>query len=114
MTTRHSLNRSQVVLTLYASDNIHSHEEQEEEHDPEMPENTIPSGIADMMISNNPDFAGATWEPYANQKPWTLKVENGRAVVYVKFRDAAGNESDVAVDVIYAEVKVYLPIILKQ
>ncbi len=106
-------NSTQVVLTLYASDNLDSHEEQEEKDDPAIPENTIPSGVAEMMISNRPDFMGAEWEPYVNQKPWTLDVKNGRAVVYVKFRDYAGNESDVAVDVIYAEVKIYLPIIMK-
>lgn len=106
-------NSARVRLTLYASDNPHSHEEQEEEHDPAIPENTIPSGVADMMISNNPDFAGAVWEPYVNEKEWVVRVAHGRAVVYVKFRDQAGNESDVAVDVIYADPMTFLPIIMR-
>ena len=104
-------NSSRVMLTLFASDNPYSLEEQEEEKDPAIPDNTIPSGVAEMMISNYPDFTGAEWEPYVNQKEWNLKVANGRAVVYVKFRDHAGNESDTAVDVIYADLHLFLPMV---
>jgi hypothetical protein len=52
------------------------------------------SGNVEMMVSNDPSFAGAVWEPLAVEKPWTLGV-TGTPVhrVYVKFRDGAGNES---------------------
>ena len=53
------------------------------------------------MISNNPALTGATWLPFTHTLPLsltlnithTLGTTNGVAVVYVKFRDAAGNVS---------------------
>lgn len=63
-----------VSLTLGASDNI---------------------GVSQMMISNSPTFAGASWEAYATSKAsWTLASGTlGTQTVYVKFRDATLNES---------------------
>lgn len=63
-----------VSLTLGASDNI---------------------GVTEMMISNSPTFAGASWEAYATSKAsWTLASGTlGTQTVYVKFRDATLNES---------------------
>lgn len=43
-----------------------------------------------MMISNSPDFAGATWEPYAAARTWTLDAGEGWKTVYVKTRDRLG------------------------
>src|SRR5215207_3166991 len=40
-----------------------------------------------MMVSNNPYFAGATWEPYNANKAWTLAPGSGWRDVYVKTRD---------------------------
>jgi Mg-chelatase subunit ChlD len=83
-----------VSLTLIASDAVD-------------PEHTVPgdevllpradsaSGVAEMMISNSGDMAGGAWEPYAPTKPWTLAQASGLATVFVKYRDAAGNESAV-------------------
>jgi len=51
-----------------------------------------------MMISNDPGFAGAEYEAYATSKSWTLPEGDGDKTVYVKFRDAYGNVSDVAND----------------
>lgn len=53
-----------------------------------------------MQISNNPDFAGAQWEPYVTEKAWTLEAGSGWRTVYVKTRDAAGRTT-LLNDVIY-------------
>ena len=44
----------------------------------------------DMMVSNSPDFEGATWEPYSRTRVWTLRSEPGPQRVYVRLRDASG------------------------
>ncbi|PWJ41991.1 hypothetical protein [Sediminitomix flava] len=46
-----------------------------------------------MMVSNNPKFEGALWEPYSDKKPWQLTDGPGLKRVFVKFKDAAGNVS---------------------
>ena len=40
-----------------------------------------------MMVSNNPRFSGAAWEPYKANKAWTLRSGTGWRTVYVKTRD---------------------------
>jgi hypothetical protein len=63
-----------VTLSVWASDNL--------------------SSVTHMMISNSPDFAGASWEPYAATKAWVLSgTAYGDKTVYARFRDAAGNVS---------------------
>ncbi|MDW8286723.1 MAG: hypothetical protein RMJ89_01500, partial [Flammeovirgaceae bacterium] len=52
----------------------------------------------EMMVSDNPDFIGAEWEPFKQNKTWTLTGEDGIKVVYVKFRSITGEESDVYKD----------------
>lgn len=42
----------------------------------------------------------AAWEPVSGAKPWTLTAVNGMGAVHVRFRDAAGNISDPATDLI--------------
>lgn len=49
--------------------------------------------VAYMMVSNTPDFKGASWEPYFDKKKWRLAADEGRQHVYVKFRDRIGNEA---------------------
>lgn len=44
----------------------------------------------EAQISNDADFAGATWRPFAPQIKWTLSSGNGTKTVYVKYRDAKG------------------------
>ena len=46
----------------------------------------------EMLISNDPGFAGAVWEPFATSKAWTL-AGSGLQFVYAQFRDSADNES---------------------
>ena len=50
-----------------------------------------------MMISNDPTFADAAWEPYASTKSWTLSEGPGLKTVYVRLKSAGGaivNSSD--------------------
>ena len=55
--------------------------------------------VTDLMVSNRGDFAGATWQPFADSLPWTLAPNgDGFATVFVKYRDAAGNESNAVTD----------------
>ena len=49
------------------------------------------SGVGGMIISNNSDFSGTEWEAFTVQKNWGLMGNT----VYVKYRDNAGNESEV-------------------
>ena len=46
----------------------------------------------DVMISNDPSFAGADWETYVPQKTWMLTDCKGPKTVYVKYRDPTGNK----------------------
>jgi hypothetical protein len=56
----------------------------------------IQSGVKEMMLSNRADFEGAMWESYQPQKWWELAPRSdGLATVFVRFRDHAGNVSDV-------------------
>jgi hypothetical protein len=67
-------------------------------------ENNVPIrlsaiGASKVMLSNTPDFAGATWQAYNTVLPsWDLGMEDGNKVVFVKFQDLAGNESEVVTD----------------
>ena len=57
------------------------------------------SGVMGMMISNNPDFDGAEWQPYDQTITWSLEPgAGGERTVYVMFRDYAmpGNTSGVS------------------
>jgi hypothetical protein len=47
----------------------------------------------EMLISNDPGFAGAVWEPFATSKSWTLAGSSGLQFVYARFRDSADNVS---------------------
>jgi len=55
---------------------------------------------SEMMISNNEDFAGAKWQPVAQQiREWQLKEDkDGPQRVFAKFKSKAGVESSVATD----------------
>lgn len=51
--------------------------------------------VTEVMISNGPNFTTASWQPYGKLVPWTLAPDpaTGNATVFVRFRDAHGNES---------------------
>jgi photosystem II stability/assembly factor-like uncharacterized protein len=55
------------------------------------------SGVSEMLISDQADFAGAEWEAYVPETNRWLR-DDGGATVYVKYRDRAGNESQVYSD----------------
>ncbi len=54
----------------------------------------------EMMISNDPYFQNATWEPYQPEKTWELEPGQGWREVYVKTRDIF-NRTMTASDIIY-------------
>lgn len=59
----------------------------------------IAIGASEMLLANTPDFAGASWIAYSPLMPnWPLRDVEGPQKVFVKFRDKAGNESDVYSD----------------
>jgi hypothetical protein len=52
-----------------------------------------------MMISNIDNFRGGRWLPYEELvSDWRLMGENGKKIVHIKFKDDAGNESEVVSD----------------
>ncbi|MCC5943448.1 MAG: hypothetical protein JJT94_00825 [Bernardetiaceae bacterium] len=60
-------------------------------------------GAVKMMIANSHLFRDAQWEPYKTTRDWTLVDEDGIKIVFVKFKDEAGNESEVA----YAQIGLF-------
>jgi hypothetical protein len=51
--------------------------------------------VNEMKISEDPFFAGASWEPYSTTKAWTLSAGYGMKTVYVQFKDSNGQLSNV-------------------
>jgi outer membrane protein assembly factor BamB len=56
--------------------------------------------ITQMIISEDPFFAGAVYEPYAATKNWTLSAGFGLKTVYAKLKTSGGTESNVFSDTI--------------
>lgn len=55
----------------------------------------------EMQVRNSvAAFKSGAWEPVTQTKDWTLSPANGTAAVFVRFRDASGNMSEPAVDMI--------------
>jgi len=52
------------------------------------------SGVGYVLISNTPNFQGASWRSYSPQASWRV-AKTGTTTVYLKYRDNAGNESQV-------------------
>lgn len=48
-----------------------------------------------MAISEDPNFASASWESYSSTKQLTLSSGNGQKTIYVKFRSVSGGETAV-------------------
>jgi hypothetical protein len=107
----------EVMLTLWASDEIYPAVEYPGS-DAFLPPDDSASGVTEMIVSNYGDFHDASWEAYATSKAWTLLEDDELATVYVKFRDAYGNESELAVATIYIGTgplytSTYLPMVRK-
>lgn len=49
------------------------------------------SGVGEVLVGGNSDFMGAEWAPYKERANWW--ISEGATVIYVKFRDRAGNNS---------------------
>jgi outer membrane protein assembly factor BamB len=58
------------------------------------------ASITQMIISEDPFFAGAVYEAYAPTKNWTLSAGFGTKTVYLKLKNASGVESNVFSDTI--------------
>ncbi|MFC1620877.1 hypothetical protein ACFL2G_01100 [Candidatus Omnitrophota bacterium] len=57
--------------------------------------------VQSMSISNDGVFDTETWEPFSTRRDnWTLPAISGTRKVYVKFKDTAGNESEILNDTI--------------
>ena len=73
--------------------------------------------IAEMKISNDPFLAGASWQPFAQDFPWTLNADDkgGFTQVYARFRDDNGNESvyTSVATILFDEAALYLPIVTR-
>ena len=52
-------------------------------------------GAVQVMISGDPGFGGATWEPMVSTRSWMLPEPDGTWTVYVKFMDGEGHISPV-------------------
>ncbi|MCX6792789.1 MAG: S8 family serine peptidase [Candidatus Falkowbacteria bacterium] len=48
-----------------------------------------------MIISNDPNFIGASWENLSTNKSWSLTNGYGIKTIFVKFKDSVGNESPI-------------------
>src|SRR3989344_1983346 len=51
------------------------------------------SDVLSMMLSNDSSFTGASWEPFAKTKNWTLTEGFGQKTVYAKFLSSSGGVS---------------------
>ena len=51
------------------------------------------TGVVAMMVSNDPFFAGASWEDPRNALGWLLDDTGGERAVYVRLRDLVGWET---------------------
>jgi hypothetical protein len=60
------------------------------------------SGVAEMRFSED-GTTWSEWELFATSKLWTVSSGDGQKIVYVQFKDAAGNESATAQDTIGLE-----------
>ena len=55
---------------------------------------TNPDNV-EVMVSNDPLYTGARFQPNPGKMAWELKPGSGNVgIVYARFRDKAGNESD--------------------
>ena len=48
------------------------------------------SGIQEMMVSNDEEFEGASWESFRISFDWTLAEGDGEKIIFVRVRDQSG------------------------
>ncbi|MBU0975648.1 MAG: Ig-like domain-containing protein, partial [Patescibacteria group bacterium] len=73
-------NNKKINLSISASDNF--------------------SGLGQMIIAENADFTGPVWENYTTGKTVLLSNGDGNRIIYIKFKDNAGNVSSTYLDTI--------------
>ena len=67
---------------------------------------SAPNGASLIMLANDYQFTGASWEPFVLQKNWHLNSGDGEKEVYLKIRDADDNEaSDIQQDDIILDTR---------
>ncbi len=70
--------------------------------------------IVEMKISNDASLAGADWQAFAQDVPWTLEANPGEiAQVYALFKDDADNESVGPAIGMIQYSGVYLPLVVR-
>jgi hypothetical protein len=79
-----------VVLALAATDDI--------------------SGVEGMRVSGRSDFAGANWEPFTSSRRWDAGASS---MMYLQFRDQAGNVSSTYALTLTGKQSVWLPLMLR-
>ncbi|UZR93583.1 hypothetical protein [Chondrinema litorale] len=67
-------------------------------------ESTI-TGADWIIVSENSDFKHARWEPYYQKIKYNFTPGDGERNIYVKFKDHAGNESEVYEDKVTIDTK---------
>lgn len=63
------------------------------------------TGATQMRIANNATFAGASWQPVSSTFLWQLDPYEGMQLVYMQFRDDAGNVLDGGADGILVDTQ---------
>lgn len=61
-------------------------------------------GADSMMVSMDEKFQGAKWEPYATSMTYVLEGEDGPKKVFAKFKDIAGNQSQLYAGQIHLDI----------
>jgi hypothetical protein len=74
------------------------------------------SDITQVMLSNSPDFSGATWQAFQQGIPWQLDVAPYQeAQVYARFKDSSSNESiGTEFDTIFFNPPLLMPIVIRE
>ncbi|MCX6830957.1 MAG: hypothetical protein NT028_02355 [candidate division Zixibacteria bacterium] len=52
-----------------------------------------PNGTRLVLLDNDSQFVGATWQNYSSSRSWRLTPGDGVKYVYARFRDGEGNET---------------------
>jgi hypothetical protein len=61
-------------------------------------DNVSPSSAMQMIISDNSDFSGASYESFTASKSYELSSGEGIKIIYLKVKDESGNESNIYQD----------------
>lgn len=114
-----ALTTAEVTVNLsIAADDLYGDEDGAPENGP-LP--GTPTKDLEMRMSNTADFAGAQWQPFQSEVPsWNLgSVGIGdTAVVYIQFRDEAGNVSESGMSltdtIVFLPNPLFLPAVMAQ